>query len=91
MEDAILIKKAFKQKRGQGIIEFTFTIIIAVVLLGGIINIWIWANNQIVNRQVHYNETRVIAGTSRDDYTLQWPVYAPDELEEGRVLLDYPK
>lgn len=84
MEDRVLNKK------GQGILEATFAIIIAVVLLGAIINIWVWGNNQLVKRQVRYNQTRIAAGTASDDYTLQWPVYKPEELEEDKVLLDYP-
>lgn len=81
MENRILNKK------GQGILEATFAIIITLVLLGGIINIWTWANNQIVKRQVRYNQTRVTAGTATDDYKLQWPVYHPEELDENKVLL----
>ena len=81
MENRVLNKK------GQGILEATFAIIITLVLLGGIINIWAWANNQIVKRQVRYNQTRVTAGTATDDYALQWPVYNPPELKEDKVLL----
>lgn len=77
-------------KKGQGMLETTFVLIIIVLLLGAVINIWIWANNQIVGRKLRYNESRVAAGTSSDTYTLQWPVYTPEELKEDKVLLDAP-
>ena len=83
MEDRVL-------EKGQGILESTFVIIIVILLLGGIINIWLWANNQIVGRKLRYNASRVAAGTSSDNYTLQWPVYTPPELGENKVLLDAP-
>jgi hypothetical protein len=84
MEHGILSKK------GQGIIEAAFVVIIVILLLGGIINIWIWANNQIVRRQMRYNQTRVAAGAAVDNYQLQWPVYRPEALGENKVLLDAP-
>jgi hypothetical protein len=55
MADTILNKKA------QGILETTFTLIIVLLLLGGIINIWLWANTQIVRRQIRYNASRISA------------------------------
>lgn len=77
--------------KGQGILETTFVMIIMVLFLGGVINIWLWANKQMVKRQVRYNAGRVVAGTSSDSYTLQWPAYQPEELGEERVLLDAPR
>ena len=52
---------------------------------------WFWANNQIVKRQLEYNQTRVVAGTSVDGYAQVWPVYQPDELTEDVVLLSEGK
>ena len=78
-------------KKGQGLLEMAFVTILMVLLLGGVINIWIWGNNQIVKRQRLYNASRVGAGTSLDSYNLQWPVYIPDELSEGQVLLNAPQ
>lgn len=79
-----------KDKKGQGTLEMAFVLIIAVLLLGGILNIWLWGNKQMVVRQLRYNQSRVAAGTSSDTYTLQWPVYTPEELKEDKVLLDAP-
>lgn len=72
--------------RGQSTLEVAITFIVVVLLVGGIIKIWFWANNQIVERQLSYNATRVTAGTSSDTYKLQWPVYAPPDLKENEVL-----
>lgn len=78
-------------KRAQGTLEMTFVIILMVVLLAGIVNIWLWANNQIVRRQKEYNASRVAAGKSSDSYVRMWPVYTPEPLEEKRVIVDAPK
>jgi len=78
-------------RKGQGTLETAFVIIVAVLLLGGIMNIWLWANTQIVRRQRRYNAGRVVAGTATDSYTLRWPVYAPEALDEDSVVLDVPE
>lgn len=77
-------------EKGQSTIETALVVIAVVLLVGGIVNIWFWANNQIVERQLRYNATRVSAGTAKDpgEYVLQWPVYSPPELKEDEVLLD---
>lgn len=81
----------YKKRKGQSLIEITFVIIIFVLLLGGITNIWIWANKQIVKRQVNYGASRVRAGTSSDSYILQWPIYTPESLTEDKVILQAPQ
>ena len=80
--------KIIKDNNGQAILETACVIISVILLLGGIINIWLWANKQLVIRQSQYNATRVQAGTSSDTYTLQWPVYTPENLPEEKVLLE---
>jgi hypothetical protein len=74
-------------KKGQGILELALTFVIVTALVGGIFKIWLWANNQIVERQVAYNKSRVDAGNAVDGYTLRWPVYTPPQLKEDDVLL----
>lgn len=74
--------------KGQSTLETAVVFIIIILFLGGITKIWLWANNQIVQRQLRYNAGRVAAGTSSDTYTLQWPVYTPPALTEEEVLLD---
>ena len=82
------MEKLRQNKLGQATLETAITFVIIILLLGGIINIWLWANNQIVRRQLEYNKTRVAAGSSSDTYTLKWPVYTPQELKEENVLLN---
>lgn len=74
--------------KGQIILETSLVFICMVLLLAGIINIWLWANKQFVERQVQYNIGRVSAGISSDTYRLEdhWPVYAPEELTDDMVL-----
>ncbi len=76
------------RKKGQASIETALAFIAMVLLLGGITNIWLWANTQMVKRQVAYNEGRVNAGQAITGYTLCWPTPAPAQLKEGKVLLD---
>ena len=73
-------------KRGQSTTEIAFVFAGVVLLFAAILQIWFWGNKQIVLRQQSYNAGRVTAGTSSDTYTLQWPVYKPEELTEGMVL-----
>ena len=81
-----------KKNRGQGMVESTISIVLITLFFYGIMSIWFWANNQLVSRQRRYNNTRVLAGTAVDDYTLEgkWPVYTPSELSEDAVLKDGP-
>jgi hypothetical protein len=85
MDYAVL--KRIKNTRGQAILETAIVFFITILFFGAIFNIWLWANNQIVRRQVRFNATRIQAGTSSDNYQLVWPVYAPDNITEDDVLL----
>lgn len=82
------MNKLMRNKKGQSSLEVALIFIIIVLLIGGITKIWIWSNNQIVERQLSYNGQRVRAGTSSDTYTLLMPDYTPPELTENEVLLD---
>jgi Flp pilus assembly protein TadG len=81
------MKRFRANKRGQGTLEMSVVFVLSVLLIGGIVNIWLWLNNQIVTRQIAYNNSRVTAGTSADSYTLMWPVYTPPALTEDKVIL----
>jgi hypothetical protein len=74
-------------KKGQSTLEMALAFIVIVLLVGGIVKIWLWSNQQIVERQLRYNATRVQAGTGSDSYQTVWPVYKPGELKEGEVLI----
>lgn len=76
--------------KGQGMIETGAIFIILVLLFGAIINIWLWSNKQIVDRQIKFNDTRVQAGTSAEDYELVWPVHKAENLKEDQVILTPP-
>lgn len=81
------MKRIIGSKKGQNTLEVALVFIMIVLLLGGIMKIWLWSNDQIVRRQIKYNETRVGAGTATDSYQLNWPVYAPRSLSEEEVLV----
>ncbi len=83
--------KSLKGKKAQSMLETTIIFIVSILFLGGIFNIWVWGNKQIVQRQARYNESRVQAGTSVDTYELQWPLQRSEELKEEKVLLTPPK
>ena len=72
-------------KKGQASLETSLAIVALIILLGGMVKIWFWANNQIVERQISFNAGRVSAGTSSDTYSLKahWPLdYTPPALTE---------
>lgn len=77
-------------KKGQSTLETAVIFVTVILLLAGITQMWFWANNQIVQRQLRYNAGRVSAGNSTDTYTFadHWPVYTPPSLTEEEVLLD---
>jgi len=81
------MKKRLNNK-GQSTLEVSLTLIITVVLLYSIVKIWFWSNNQIVKRQLEYNDSRVIAGTAVDTYKLVWPLNRAPELKEKDVLFE---
>ncbi|MFA4993178.1 MAG: hypothetical protein WC571_04335 [Candidatus Omnitrophota bacterium] len=79
--------KLRRGKRAQTTVEIAFVFVGIVVLFAAIMQIWFWSNKQIVLRQESYNAKRVEAGTSSDNYILQWPpTYTPEELTENKVL-----
>jgi len=51
-------------KKAQATLEFTVVFVIMVTLLMGLLTLWKWSSDNIVNRQKKYNETRVGAGSS---------------------------
>jgi len=75
-----------KNKSGQAVLEVCvmFTLVIMLVVL--MLRIWNWAIVPIVQRQVNYNNTRVIAGmpiigpSSAAREPAIWPVYRPRPL-----------
>lgn len=76
--------------KGQATIETAAIFIVLILLFGGIFNIWLWGNKQIVKRQRAYNKSRVEAGTSSDKYELKWPLEKAESLKENTVVLTPP-
>jgi hypothetical protein len=74
--------------RAQSTLETAFVFVVLILLFGGIFNIWVWGNKQIVQRQKLFNQGRVQAGTSTRNYQLVWPVKRAESLKEERVLLN---
>ena len=71
--------------KAQSTLETAIAFVVIILFFGGIVRIWLWSNNQIVQRQLHYNATRVRAGTSSDTYKLSdyWPVHKPESLMDN--------
>ena len=74
------LKRKFLGKKAQATLEVVVIIVAVIMLVAAITQIWVWANKQIVERQIKFNKSRVKAGTSKEDYTLVWPVYKPENL-----------
>jgi len=81
MGDRILSRK------GQSTLETAVIFVVVILLLAGITKMWLWANNQIVQRQLSYNDSRVQAGTGLNDYKRVGWNYVPPPLREEEVLL----
>lgn len=86
MGNKFLKNNKIRQRKAQLMLETVISFALIFFLVGGIVKIWLWANNQIVKREIQYNATRVAAGTGADAYRMIWPVYKPDSLREGEVL-----
>jgi hypothetical protein len=81
-------KTGLRCKKGQSTLELAVVFISMILLMGGMIKIWFWSNNQIVERQLRYNATRVAAGQPLGTgYTPVWPVYTPANLQVKDVIL----
>lgn len=76
--------------KGQAVLEVAIVLIVIMVFLFGIVHIWLWANKQFPERQVAYNNSRIIAGTSGDIHLLMWPVYKPGNLTIEEAVPDSP-
>ena len=85
MENTLL-----KVSRSQAVLETSIIFVMAILFLLGIIKIWVWAEAQIIGRQIAYNNSRVEAGTvygeDVEEKPLCWPVYEPTQLEEDWVI-----
>ena len=93
--DHRVYKIKLQQEKGQSILETALSFFVIFLFLGGIVNIWLWVNKQIVERQMYYNASRQYAGFAIDDYQLNdahnkhpWPVYLPPNITEDKVLLE---
>jgi len=86
----LLTRPYKKQMKAQSTLETAVIFVAAVLLLGGITRIWLWANNQIVQRQISYNDSRIAAGTSSMDYKLSdhWPLaYTPESIGDMQPFI----
>jgi hypothetical protein len=50
-------------KKAQATLEFTVVFVIMVTLLMGLLSLWKWSSDNIVERQNKYNQTRKQAGS----------------------------
>ncbi len=66
-------------KKTQVILELTVSLAVVVILMVGAVNIFVWMNNQMVQREKDYNDTRRDAA-SEDTQHSDKPVFV-DESE----------
>lgn len=55
--------KFLRDSTGQATLEFTLIFVIMAALLMGLLGLWKWSSDNIIKRQVDYNEHRVAAGS----------------------------
>jgi len=80
--------------KAQAVLETSIIFVMAILFLLGIIRIWVWAEGQIIGRQIVYNNSRVLAGTvgreNVDEKPLYWPIYHPKPLKESWAIPSSP-
>jgi len=70
-------------KKAQVTLESALAFIALIMLLYGSVNIWLWFNRNLAERQPPYNQTRVAAGSSNPG---QWPVSSQRPITESWVF-----
>ncbi|MFH0854900.1 MAG: hypothetical protein V1869_00050 [Candidatus Omnitrophota bacterium] len=71
---------------GQVTLEFTLIFVATTALLAGLISLWKWSSDNIIKRQISYNDTRQAAGQISSG---QEPpaTYEAEEMQENEVYL----
>lgn len=72
-----------KKRKAQAVLETALAFVMMCLFFLGIINIWLWADTQIVKRQKSYNSSRLLAGTEGSGF-VGWS--NPDRLNEASVI-----
>lgn len=84
------LSRRLNAQKGQSVLETVVAFVLVFLLVGAITKVWLWGNNQLIERQRNYNLTRIPAGQSTDFYyvpgTQLWPVYTPEHLNEADVF-----
>lgn len=103
MGDRVQVGGSAMKNKGQGLLESVVALVCTTLLIGGILQFWLWSNAQLVKRQLFYNKTRVEAGTAGIEtvtYAPQWPAgllggeslaHRDDPLEEYTVYDPFPQ
>jgi hypothetical protein len=72
--------------RGQATLEFSLIFIIMVALLFGLLGLWKWSSDNIIKRQLRYNETRIQAG-SRTSPGEPGKPFTAEDIQENQLYL----
>ncbi len=72
-----------KNKKAQVTLETALVFVALIMLLSGSVNIWLWFNRNLAERQPPFNQTRVAAGSTNVG---QWPVSSQRPLTEQWVF-----
>ncbi len=72
-----------KNRKAQVTLETALVFVALIMLLYGSVNIWLWFNKNLAQRQPPYNQTRVAAGSSDPG---QWPVSSQTPMTESWVF-----
>jgi cell division protein FtsL len=54
-------------KKSEVLLELTLGLIVTVILLVGIVKIFVWVNDRMVQRDIDYNNTRVDAASEETE------------------------
>lgn len=73
-------------RKAQSLLEASFMLVAAIIMVLGITRIGLWYNSNIAQRQPEYNATRLESAGEDSGEIGQWPVYERRNLTEDWVL-----
>ena len=79
--------KSLRDSTGQATLEFTLIFVIMVALLFGLLGLWKWSSDSIIQRQLKYNTSRLEAGSTTPGKPSAGDMYQASQLTDNQTYL----
>ena len=73
--------------KAQATLEFTLIFVIMAALLMGLLGLWKWSSDSIIQRQLRYNATRLEAGSKTPGEPSAGNMYQASALTDNQTYL----